>query len=311
VPVFLVTNKALATSLGVTSLPYIALVVAGERHQFTGALESKAINSVIKSAALPLLIDYDRDTEKLANVEENVSLLVVRVGTGATGQPRIDELALPLAKAFKGKVQVLTLNETVASNKDFRKDTGLDSSTAVLAWIPSKGFLNYPPADNPSAPLTVAGAQAWLDNCLSGKLKPPLKSQAEPTQEGPVFELVGSSYVPKTTAGKDVFVMHYLPWCQFCKKMKPVVKKLAEGFASQPSVIIAQINVEANDVPSSVEGDSFPSFYLWPAGESKPLPAPQDARTFKTLAEFIAKNSKTGAKAPEAPAKETKTKADL
>jgi len=103
-----------------------------------------------------------------------------------------------------------------------------------------------------------------------------------------------------------VLVMHYLPWCQFCKKLKPIIVQLAQAFAAQPSAVIAQVNTEANDVPTAVETDAFPAMFFWPAGSSAPLALDESIRSFKDIASFVVKNSKTGLTMPPEPPKAEK-----
>uniref|UniRef100_A0A8D0FS88 Protein disulfide isomerase like, testis expressed n=1 Tax=Strix occidentalis caurina TaxID=311401 RepID=A0A8D0FS88_STROC len=82
----------------------------------------------------------------------------------------------------------------------------------------------------------------------------------------PVKVLVGKNFnrivFNKTTT---VFVMFYAPWSYDCRKLLPIWDKLGEQYESRKDIIIAKIDVTANDI-LSVGLDRYPFFRLFPAG---------------------------------------------
>lgn len=76
--------------------------------------------------------------------------------------------------------------------------------------------------------------------------------------------------------------------------MKPIYEKVAEDFASEPDVIIAQVDAEApdsKDLARSQEITGFPTIKFFPKGSVEPTPY-DGARSEQAFVDFI--NKKTG-----------------
>lgn len=54
---------------------------------------------------------------------------------------------------------------------------------------------------------------AFVKDFVAGKIKPSIKSQKAPTQDGPVFVLVADEFDQVTNGDKDILVEFYAPWC--------------------------------------------------------------------------------------------------
>ena len=104
-----------------------------------------------------------------------------------------------------------------------------------------------------------------------GKLLPHIRSSPSVKSSGPLVELVGSNFfeVAKDPS-KDVLVHFYSSTCGHCKKLFPVYTKVAEHFADEPEVVVAQIDAIANDIPS-VEPAGYPTVLLYPKGAKRPI----------------------------------------
>ncbi len=47
---------------------------------------------------------------------------------------------------------------------------------------------------------------------------------------------------------KDVLVEFYAPWCGHCKQLAPVYEELGQTFSGVDSVVIAKVDMTANEV---------------------------------------------------------------
>ncbi|XP_067260745.1 protein disulfide-isomerase [Chanodichthys erythropterus] len=113
-------------------------------------------------------------------------------------------------------------------------------------------------------------AHTLLEFCLSylgGKAKP--KLQSEPIPENwdtqPVKELVGMNFEKVAfNHNKNVIILFYAPWSSESRALFPLWEELAEHFNEQEDVVVAKIDVTANDVNIHL-GEKYPSIKLFPA----------------------------------------------
>lgn len=122
--------------------------------------------------------------------------------------------------------------------------------------------------DHPKGPSTKAISD-FVDEFLSGKATPIIKSEPLPTQEEidsqAVTKLVTHNYdeyVRDNT--KDVFVKYYAPWCGHCKKLAPIWEELAEVFDPK-QVVIADLDHTLNDVDTPFQIEGYPTLVFYPA----------------------------------------------
>jgi len=66
-------------------------------------------------------------------------------------------------------------------------------------------------------------------------------------------------------SGRDVFVKFYAPWCGHCKALAPKFVEVGEYFANNANMVIAEVNVDANDTPEAIRG--YPTLIFYPGGD--------------------------------------------
>lgn len=72
--------------------------------------------------------------------------------------------------------------------------------------------------------------ETFLTQLSAGELEPYLKSEAIPTQDGPVTVAVAKNFDEVVTnSEKDVLIEFYAPWCGHCKKLAPTYDELGEA----------------------------------------------------------------------------------
>uniref|UniRef100_A0A669PJJ3 Protein disulfide isomerase like, testis expressed n=1 Tax=Phasianus colchicus TaxID=9054 RepID=A0A669PJJ3_PHACC len=84
-------------------------------------------------------------------------------------------------------------------------------------------------------------------------------------KENSVLLLKKSNFDRALTETKYLLVEFYAPWSYDCRKLLPIWDELGEKYQNHEDVIIAKIDVTANDVLSVVM-DRYPFFRLFPAG---------------------------------------------
>uniref|UniRef100_A0A8C9LBR4 Thioredoxin domain-containing protein n=1 Tax=Pavo cristatus TaxID=9049 RepID=A0A8C9LBR4_PAVCR len=84
-------------------------------------------------------------------------------------------------------------------------------------------------------------------------------------KENSILLLKKSNFDRALKETKYLLVEFYAPWSYECRKLLPIWDELGEKYQSHEDVIIAKIDITANDVLSVVV-DRYPFFRLFPAG---------------------------------------------
>ena len=132
---------------------------------------------------------------------------------------------------------------------------------------------------------------SFVENFLSGKVDPSIKSEAVPEkQDGPVTVVVAKNYQDVVIDNdKDVLLEFYAPWCGHCKALAPKYEELGGLYKSfADKVTIAKVDATANDIPDEIQG--FPTIKLYKAGEKTEPVEYQGGRTVEDIADFIREN---------------------
>ncbi|KAJ1960989.1 hypothetical protein GGI12_003504 [Dipsacomyces acuminosporus] len=111
---------------------------------------------------------------------------------------------------------------------------------------------------------------------------------------GAVVDLTPTNFKKVVDGSKDVLVKFYAPWCGHCKNMAEDYEKLAEGYAHDKNVVIAEVNADEHRALGdkySVQG--FPTLKFFPKGGDVSKPDDYSkGRDLDALADFV--REKTG-----------------
>lgn len=130
----------------------------------------------------------------------------------------------------------------------------------------------------------------FVDDVLSGKRDPVIKSQVVPSkQTAPVITVVGKTFDQLVMkSGKNVLLEFYAPYCGHCKKLEPTYLGLAENFAAYSDrLVIAKIDGTANDYPALFDVSGFPTIYYIPVSSKSSLHVYDGDRSLSDLTEFL------------------------
>jgi protein disulfide-isomerase A1 len=142
-----------------------------------------------------------------------------------------------------------------------------------------------------AADLTVENIGQFLDDVLSGAIKPHLKSEPVPTQDDTgVTVIVGTEFesIVKDTT-KDVLVKYYAPWCGHCKKLAPIWEELGAAFKDNANLVIAKMDSTANEA-EGVEVRGYPTLIFYPRDNKAGVNFDGD-RTLEPLKKWLEENS--------------------
>ncbi|KAI9831328.1 MAG: hypothetical protein M1819_005102 [Sarea resinae] len=122
---------------------------------------------------------------------------------------------------------------------------------------------------------------------IKPKTKKVLPSQVEMLND--------QSFAQEVGGDKHVLVAFTAPWCGHCKSLAPIWETVASDFASEPSVLIAKVDAEADNAKALAQSQgikSYPTIKYFPAGSTEPK-AYEGGRTEKDFVNFLNVNAGT------------------
>ena len=63
----------------------------------------------------------------------------------------------------------------------------------------------------------------------------------------------------------------HAPWCYHCQRLEPKYQKVADEFANDDSLLIAQFNIDKNDMPLGWSVQAMPKVMWMPKGKEAEL----------------------------------------
>merc|ERR1712181_60710 len=248
-----------------------------------GDITAESVNAFIASNSLPLVVEFNTDTAKaIFQGSYNNHLLMFLAKEDAKFEYALHD-ARKVAADYKGDVMFVLVTTDEPEHKRVIDFFGIkeEELPTMRVTASDEDMVKFKPEDDS---LTEANMRAVLKQFKAGELKPHLKSEEQPEDwdANAVKVLVSSNFASVAMAeGKDVFVEFYAPWCGHCKKLAPIWDELGEHFKEDDSVVIAKIDMTANELATvSVRG--FPTLKLFKADNTV-----VDYSGGRTLEDFI------------------------
>ncbi|XP_068555135.1 protein disulfide-isomerase-like protein of the testis isoform X2 [Anas acuta] len=224
------------------------------------------LTRLIKTFTLDLVTEYNLETSvKIFDVPvENHILLFIPTNSKTFNVTY--ENYKSAAMEFRGKITFVLVNTNETRNGrvfEYFRIRDIDVPAVRILNLTSNAKYKMP-ADE----VTLENLRHFCQSYLDGKAKIHLSSEeiTEDWDKMPVKVLVGKNFnrivFNKTMT---VFVMFYAPWSHDCRKLLPIWDELGEKYQNRKDIIIAKIDVTANDILSVVL-DRYPFFRLFPAG---------------------------------------------
>ncbi|KAL9051037.1 MAG: hypothetical protein Q9162_006260 [Coniocarpon cinnabarinum] len=161
------------------------------------------------------------------------------------------------------------------AHKDLSSRYGV-SGFPTIKWFDGK---SKDPVDY-SGGRDLDSFQKFIEDKTGVKAKKKLELPSE------VVQLTDGDF--KQTVGKDqdVLVAFTAPWCGHCKSLKPTWEKVAQDYAAETGVAIAQVDAEANKAVAQELGVSgYPTIKFFPKAstESESYSGARDENAFITF----------------------------
>ncbi|KAK3341521.1 protein disulfide-isomerase precursor [Lasiosphaeria hispida] len=283
------TDAALAEAEGVTA-PAIVLYKDFDEGKsvFTEKFDVEAIEKFTKTAATPLIGEVGPETYS-DYMSAGIPLAYIFAETPEE-RKELSELLKPIAEAQRGVINFATIDASAygahAGNLNLKADKF--PAFAIQETVKNQKF----PFDQEKA-ITHDDIKAFVDNFVSGKVDPSIKSEPIPeTQEGSVITVVAKNYNDVVLDDtKDVLIEFYAPWCGHCKSLAPKYEELAALYAKsefKDKIVIAKVDATANDVPDEIQG--FPTIKMYAAGAKGEPVTYSGSRTIDDLIKFISES---------------------
>ncbi|KAL9545903.1 hypothetical protein MBANPS3_006923 [Mucor bainieri] len=291
----IVTDEALAKE---HKAEFPSLVVYKQfdegRNDQTGAFEVEAIEEFIKTNSVPLLDAIDASNFK-SYAEAGLPLAYL-FHDNAEDQQKLTEMATPLAKKYKGKINFVHIDATKFGAH--AGNLGLKEEWPAFAIQHLDTGAKFPL--DQTKPVAFENLEPFLQDYVDGKIKATVKSAEAPADNnGPVKVIVANEFVDIVLdKSKDVFLEVYAPWCGHCKRLAPVWEQLGEAAAKQaPNLVIAKMDGTENDIPEEAGFDvsGFPTLKFFKADTNELIDYDGD-RSVEDLTDFISKHSSNNVK---------------
>lgn len=254
----------------------------GTTETFKG--EAGDLEAWIKSAALPLFAELNRDTASMYT--ELPKPIFILFQDPAKKDEKVNKDMEVLAKEFRGDSLPFVWVNSVEL-KSFMEHVGATSDPAIAIYG-FEGDVKYVFDKEYSQD----NLRAWLKEFVAGKIKATSKSAPIPEKnDEPVKVVVGDSWESIVQdKEKDVLIEQYAPWCGHCKKLEPILTELATELADIKTVVIAKMDATANDSPADYKAKGYPTIHFFPAGKTEGVEYNGD-RTKAGFIKFLQENA--------------------
>ncbi|KAI9249651.1 thioredoxin-like protein [Sporodiniella umbellata] len=250
-----------------------------------GPIEAAKVEEFVKVNSIPLLDEID--ASNFQTYADSGLPLAYLFHDSVESRDAIVKAAKPLAQKYKGKISFVHIDATKYGGH--ASNVGLDQKFPAFSIQHLDTGAKFPL--DQSLTLDEASLTPFLDDYVSGKLKPFVKSAVPPADNnGPVKVVVSNEFKDIVfDKSKDVFLEVYAPWCGHCKKLEPFWTQLGEHVAkSSDAVTIAKMDGTENDLPEDAgfEVGGFPTLKFFKAETNEMIDYEGD-RSLSDLISFL------------------------
>ncbi|MCJ1411869.1 Protein disulfide-isomerase erp38 [Ptychographa xylographoides] len=216
-----------------------------------------------------------------------------------SGKPALVEFFAPWCghcKTLAPIYEELATNFAFASDKVSIAKVDADNHKSLGKQFGVQGFPTLKWFDGKSdKPVDYTGGRdlesltKWVTEKTGLKMK---KKTAAPSA---VEMLNDKSFKAEIGGDKDVLVAFTAPWCGHCKTLAPIWETLAQDFASEPTVLVAKVDAEAENAKATAEDQgvkSYPTIKYFPKGSTTPV-AYEGGRTEQDLVAYLNEHAGT------------------
>ncbi|WWD09691.1 protein disulfide-isomerase domain [Kwoniella europaea PYCC6329] len=255
-------------------------------------LEVSALTEFVKTNSVPLFDEIS--PENFGTYAEQglpIAYLFADPSEAESRDKLVEELK-PLAKELKGKVNFVYID--AVKFIDHGKSLNLPGDQWPAFVIQDLAAQTKYPLQEKE--VSAKGIKSFLDKFVKGEIQPSIKSAPIPEkQDEPVYKLVADDW--ENVFGdldKDVFAEFYAPWCGHCQRLAPIWDTLAEKYATNSNIVIAQMDATENDIPPAApfKVQGFPTLKFRAAGSSEFIDYNGD-RSLDSLVEFVETHRKS------------------
>jgi len=254
---------------------------------FEGEHNEEALNAWLDAAAVPMLINFSEDyIEPIFGKGKDALILFSDDAEGA-----YNKVFQTAAEELNGQILFVTSSTTNGIQQRLAEFVGVDTKDAPSIRLLSPGedmkkFV-FPGAMDQ---LSVHAIKNFVEEYKSGALRPHLKSEPEPANQGDLTVLVGTNYDSIVNdPSKDVLVKFYAPWCGHCKALAPTWDDLAAHTSDISDLVIAKFDATANEV-EGVNIRGYPTLKFYPKGNKAGIDYDGD-RDLEAFKDWLMKNS--------------------
>lgn len=284
-----VTGDAVKT-LGAKDNSIEVRIEGEETTAFDGKFDASTIKEWVATSAVPALSELNQSVFMKRVRPSSLGSHVLFVKEGDEESNKAKEALQTVARKYKGKANFFYIDGVAYAG--FSKNLGLSDklpSYAVLVPAQNNHFLF--PEDQE---ITAESVEKFVEDQIADKLTRKLKSAQPPADNSaPVTVVVGETFdqiVLDET--KDVLVEFYAPWCGHCKKLAPIYEELGAAFQDVDSIVIAQIDMDANEIDGKYGVQGFPTLKFFPANnKSDPIDFKGGERSLENLKAFVEENA--------------------
>jgi len=257
---------------------------------YDGKADKDAFMEFVKPLMVPTVFEFTEDEIEAIFGQQQPTVVLFRKASTDKDAAFMDTFK-EAANAHKGKMLFAYSDAEGGIQERLAEFMGVskESLPTLRAILPAdmKKF----EAPTKAADLTVDNIGSFIDDVLSGKIKPHLKSEPVPdSNDGPVKVIVGTEFekIVKDPT-KDVFVKYYAPWCGHCKKLAPIWEELGTAFKDNENVVIAKFDATSNEA-DGVEVRGYPTLIFYPKDNKEGVNFDGD-RELEPLKKYVNENA--------------------